>query len=83
MTLLQGCIGETYIVQEATMDRDIEMRLEVLGLTRGTKLQILIRKNNGALIIKVRGTRLAVGKEISGKIKVTPIETEGEGRRSK
>lgn len=75
MTLLQGYIGETYIVQEAAMDRDIEMRLEVLGLTKGTKVQILIRKKNGALIIKVRGTRLAVGKEITEKIIVTPIET--------
>lgn len=70
MTLSQGEIGKTYTVIGSTLDRDIETRLEVLGLTAGTKIQVMNRKKSGSIILKVRGTRLATGKKIAANIQV-------------
>lgn len=70
MTVLQGKIGETYVVEELSLAHESGMRLQALGLTAGTKLTILNNKRSGAVIFKVRGTRLAVGKEIASAIAI-------------
>ena len=63
----------------------ITRRLQALGLNDGTIVNILNRKKHGALIVQVRGTRLALGKHISSSIEISDIgenrETEG-GRNS-
>ena len=51
-------------------------RLQALGLNEGTSIRVLNRKRRGALILYVRGTRLAVGKHISAHIEVDPEEDE-------
>lgn len=52
------------------MEEGITRRLQALGLNDGTVITVLNRKKNGALIIRVRGTRLAIGKHISQGIEV-------------
>ena len=45
-------------------------RLQALGLNDGTVVTVLNRKKGGALIIRVRGTRLALGRRICQGIEV-------------
>lgn len=68
MTLLKGAIGNTYTVKELSLEKTTKRRLEALGLTDGTKVTILNKKENGSIIFKVRGTRLAIGRQIADSI---------------
>lgn len=68
MTLFDGNIDRNYIVEEVKVIENISRRLEALGINEGTSVKILNRKKQGAMIIKVRGTRLALGKSIVNKI---------------
>ena len=70
MTILEGTIHGSYIVQDITIQETILRRREALGIIPGTRLMLLNRKKNGTSIIKVRGTRWAIGREIAGGILV-------------
>jgi ferrous iron transport protein A len=70
MTLDQGRIGKSYTVAALLLPPRMERRLESLGMTEGTSIDVLNNKNCGRLIIKVRGTRLALGRGISSRIQV-------------
>ena len=74
MTILEGTVREDYIVTDIVMNEAITRRLEALGIKSGTKLQMMNQKKNGTVIIKVRGTRWAMGRDIAGGIKVVPAE---------
>ncbi len=70
MTLYEGKCNTWYRVKEIRTGEELARRLQVLGLTIGTKVELLHRKKKGALIFQVRGTRFAVGKEIAANIVV-------------
>ena len=70
ITLSQGKIGDSYTVQKMEPPMNIEKRLEALGMTHGTSVLILNSKSHGVLIVKVRGTRFALGRNITEKIQV-------------
>jgi len=53
------------------LPQQVEHRLEALGMTLGTKVSVLGSKDKGTLILKVRGTRFAIGRGITQKIEVT------------
>lgn len=74
MTITEGHIGETYAVTDISMEGPVMRRLEALGINSGTKLRLMNRKRNGTVIIKVRGTRWAIGRDIAGGIQVVPAE---------
>lgn len=76
MTILEGKMKDSYVVTGITMEENIMRRLEALGIIEGTKLTLMNRKRNGAFIIKVRGTRWAVGKDIAKGILVKPAAGE-------
>ena len=78
MTLFETKKGKQYRIQGLYVDPGITRRLQALGLNDGTVITVLKRKHQGALIIQVRGTRLALGKYISSGIEVSE---EGEGTR--
>ncbi|MCI8663000.1 MAG: ferrous iron transport protein A [Hungatella sp.] len=73
MKLNEGEIGETYKVTGVMVDEKITRRLEALGVNEKTPVTILNKKGSGSLIIKVRGTRLALGKRISDGISVEEV----------
>lgn len=58
-------IGKEYIVRKIQVDDDLKRRLEVLGLTVDTTVKVLNLKRGGAMIIKFRGTRFAIGRIIA------------------
>ena len=68
--LSQGRIGNTYTVQKMELPINIEKRLEALGMPHGTSVLILNSKSRGVLIVKVRGTRFALGRNITENIQV-------------
>jgi len=70
MTLASARLGGTYIVSDLKLDMVTMRRLESLGLTRGTKIKLLNRNRSGSVIIMVRGSRLALGKNIAELIQM-------------
>ena len=77
MILRDGKPGEGYRVEEICLEEEVKRRLQILGLTRGTRVEILNQKKSGTLIIKVRGTRFAVGRQIAEGVEVNAVQTEG------
>lgn len=65
MRLIEMAPDEFCTVKEIKLETLIQRRLEALGMTVGAKIQIMRKKRNGALIMKLRGTRFALGKEIA------------------
>ena len=65
MKLYEGKIGRTYIVESVLVVQKITRRLEALGVNEQTPITIMNKKGSGTLIIKVRGTRLALGRRIA------------------
>lgn len=76
MNVSQAQKGRTYLVKKVNLEGNIERRLEMLGMTDQVKLMVLNKKNQGAVIIKVRGTRFAIGKEIADAIEIEEMENE-------
>lgn len=70
MYLKDAQIGRTYIVQKISLPFQLERRLEALGMTNQTPVSVLNRKGKGILIIKLRGTRFALGYNITKNIEV-------------
>lgn len=70
MTLYEAQKGCSYCIDGLYVEPAITRRLQALGLNEGTIVNVLNRKNKGALIIQVRGTRLALGKHISSRIEI-------------
>lgn len=68
MTLNDGQIGQYYVVKELKLEPQLSRRLEALGLIDGTKILLMNRNTDRAVIFKVRGTRLAIGKRIAQSI---------------
>lgn len=76
MTLEEANIGSWYKVKTIHETEQIQRRLEALGILEGTKVEVLNRKRGGATIIRVRGTRWALGKEISQGIEAEEYRHE-------
>lgn len=70
MTLLETKKGESYKVLDVHEEENVARRLEALGILEGTRIEVLNQKKAGATIIKVRGTRWALGEDIAKGIEV-------------
>lgn len=70
MTLYQAQKNQEYIIAGLFVEEAVTRRLQALGLNDGTKIRVLNKKKRGALIIQVRGTRLALGKHLSSNIEI-------------
>lgn len=70
MLLKDVAAGESCIVEHVDLPFQMERRLEALGMTRQTEITVLNRKGKGILIIKLRGSRFALGYQITRSITV-------------
>ena len=70
MKLSDGVMGKTYLVVRVEVAERITRRLEALGINEGIPVLVMNRKKNGTVIIKVRGTWLALGTKIASGIEV-------------
>jgi len=73
MNLKEGKNKEIYIVKAIDIERNLERRLEALGLTEGSRILILNNDKKGALTVKFRGTRFAMGRRIAEHIQVEEV----------
>lgn len=62
MRLYDGEKGKEYVVEKLCLPEDVTRRMEAIGIFEGTKLLILNKKHSGAMIIRARGARWALGK---------------------
>lgn len=76
MTLLDTQKGNWYQVKNIKEKENVQRRLEALGILEGTRVQILNRKKSGATIIRVRGSRWALGHDIANGIEVEDCKNE-------
>lgn len=70
MTLLETKKGNLYQVVNIQEEEQIQRRLEALGILEGTRIEVMNQKKSGSTIIKVRGTRWALGSKIAAGIEV-------------
>ncbi|MCI1722622.1 MAG: FeoA domain-containing protein [Lachnospiraceae bacterium] len=73
MTLDQAQIGKTYEVENVDLPQELDIRLEALGMTNGTDLDVMNAKEHGTVIIKLRGSRFALGRGITSHIEVKEV----------
>ena len=71
MTLQEGEPGTQYTVKGLELPIRLERRLEARGLMEDSVVTVLRKKKRGAMIVTVRGTRFAVGQDISAHISVS------------
>lgn len=76
MTLLDTQKEKWYQVKEIREKENVQRRLEALGILVGTRVQVLNQKRSGSTIIRVRGTRWALGRTIAAGIEVEDCEHE-------
>lgn len=60
--------GSSGFVRELHCGQRLAARLAALGLTLGAKIEVLQNAGRGPLLVRVRGTRLAVGRGQASKI---------------
>lgn len=77
MTLDQGIIGKTYVVDRFDLPEGIQRRLETLGMTPGIHVRILHAKRASTVIIRFRSQKFALGKGIIKGIHVHEAGQEG------
>ncbi|MEY8356690.1 FeoA domain-containing protein [Lachnospiraceae bacterium 54-53] len=77
MKLHEGEIGKTYIVYRLMVKEAVMRRLEALGVNEMTPVILMNKKGSGTVIIKVRGTRLALGRELSEGIEIREAANHG------
>lgn len=77
MKLTNGKAGNKYIVSDVSIKKETESRLEALGLIQGSYVEIINKKRAGSMIIRIRGTRFAIGKNIADGIIVRTEVSDG------
>lgn len=78
MKLHEGKIDRSYLVQSVMVEEKLTRRLEALGVNERTRIIVLNKKKSGTIIIKVRGTRLALGQKIADGIEIEEANSHGE-----
>ncbi len=68
-------VGQPVQLAKIEAGRRLKHRLTELGLTPGVTLTI-IQKNGGPILISVRDSRIAIGREMANKIQVTQLDDQ-------
>lgn len=72
-------VGQQIKLVKIDAGRRLTHRLTELGLTPGVEFSV-IQNNGGPLLISVRGSRIAIGREMGRKILVMPLNGYGSDR---
>ncbi len=83
MRISDCLVGKTYIVKEISLGLEVKRRLEILGMTINSTVDIINSKRSGTRIIKVRGTRFAIGKKFAEGIEVVEKDWKPENEAAK
>ena len=69
LKLANGLKNQFYLIRVINLPLKITKRLEALGMTVGVRI-VVLNKKKSAMIIAVRGTRVALGKTIAQNIEI-------------
>ncbi len=78
MYLSEAGKGKTYLVKRIDLPFETQRRLEALGMTDNASISVLNRKGKGILIVRLRGTRFALGYNITKNIQIEEAESTDE-----
>lgn len=78
MCLKEGKDNQIYEVLDMHLEPALERRLKALGLTPGTRVEILNNRKKGAMIIRFRGVRFAFGRKIADHILIKEADSWAE-----
>lgn len=70
MTLQMGEKNHRYILKQLNVKAAFRQRLEALGFQPGTELVILGKKTGGAMIVRIKGSRIALGSGLTTCLEV-------------
>lgn len=65
MQLVEANVGDICRVINIELPEKIQKRLQMLGMTNNSDVEVLKKKYSGTMIIKIRGTRFALGKKFA------------------
>lgn len=68
-------VGQAACLLQVGAGRRLRRRLAELGLTPGVKMTVL-QNTGGPVLICVRNSRLALGRDMAGKLDVRPIQDQ-------
>lgn len=69
-SLVQLPAGSRAVVQRLCGGRELASRLAGMGLTVGSRLEVLQNRRRGPMLVRVRETRIALGRGEAAKILV-------------
>ena len=70
VSLIYAPVGTPLTVADTRGGQQFQRKMAAMGIYSGEDIEVLERSSGGALIVKVKGTRLAIGHGMSSKIKV-------------
>lgn len=70
MLLSMAIEGQNVILRDINWGYKLRKRLQDMGLTPGVEVNIVSSNSRGAFIIKLRGTKLVIGRGIAQKLLV-------------
>lgn len=70
MQLMDAEIGDVCVVEALNLPFRLQHRLEALGMTCQTPVTVVNRKGRGIMIVRIRGTNFALGRNITKNIRV-------------
>lgn len=73
MLLKDVAMGQSCVIEKIDLPFQMERRLESLGMITDTTISVLNRKGKGIMIIKLRGTRFALGYNMTKNITVREV----------
>jgi len=76
MTLFDGKVNGKYIVESVDVNIKTKKRLQDMGITQGVSIKIMSKLGEHAYILRIRGSRVALGRDITDKIIVKDIASE-------
>ena len=81
MTLYDGLIKKKYVVESVDLELKTKKRLQDMGITPGVSIKVMSKLGTHAYILKIRGSRVALGSDITKKINVKDFDCENCDRR--
>lgn len=78
MTLNDGKINGKYEVVSIQVDNKTKKRLQDMGITQGGIIKIMSFVGTHAFILRVRGSRVALGKDIVQCIEVNEVNNSSQ-----
>jgi|ASRM01.1.fsa_nt_gi ferrous iron transport protein A len=81
MKLYNGQKNHTYEVNYIQVDAKTKKHLQNMGITQGVRITIMAKLGNHAYVMRIRGSRVALGEAILRQIDVNEVTKEDLGKR--